>query len=83
LLDGGGDNFGGESRDPAPAAEFGRSGDGAAPGNDQRKGGAAVWVGEVGIVERELEPLPLAGADTDTGRAPVDESGASSGGVFV
>ena len=47
------------------------------------KSGAAVWVGEMGIVEREFEPLPLAVADTDAERTPLDESGAGGGGVFV
>ena len=83
MLAGGGDDFGGKSRDPAPAAEFGRGGHSAAERNGEGKGGAAVWVGEVGIVEREFESLPLVGADTDAGGTPVDELGAGSSGVFV
>ena len=77
------DDCGGKSGDSASVAEFGDGGGGVTERNGEREGGAAVWVGEVGIVERESEPLPLGVADTDAGGTPVDEFGAGGGGVLV
>src|ERR1700688_3942547 len=83
LRAGGGNDGGGKSGDEASVAGIGRGGevDREADGDGARSG--ALRIGEMGIVERGFELLPLVDADTDAGGAPVDEFGEGGGGGDV
>ena len=83
MLAGSGDYGDWESRDQAVVAGFGEGGAGDSEENGGGECSALVWVGKMGIVEREFEPLPLADAYPYAERALLDESGAGRGGVFV
>ena len=72
-----------KSRNQAAAAATAGSGAGDLRANVGRQGGDAVWVGKMGIVERESEPLSLAAAHSNAQRTLLDESGAGGGGMFV
>src|ERR1700683_2869731 len=66
---------------PAAAAGRRRSTDPQADGSELR--GAAVWLGEIWLVERGSEPLPRADAGPHARSKYFDESGAGCRGLLV